>query len=74
MGARSPERVIVTTFCNQAHLPDGRPVGHACFVLPPAALELEDSEDYAGANDILAGAALRPHRGTIRKENPHGIP
>lgn len=60
-------RVIVTTFCNRAHRPDGRPVGHECFVLPKAALKLEDREDYVGACDVLASAGpLRRHRGTRR--------
>ncbi len=63
---RDPSAVVVTTFCNRAHLLDGRPLDHECFVLPPEALRAEDAEDYQSACDLLNGRELKPHSGVRR--------
>ena len=57
-----------TTYCNKAHrLVDGKPIGHECTILPPAALKAEMAGDYDEAIEILAEARnrgrIRTHRG-----------
>lgn len=56
----------VTTFCNHAHrLSDGKPLNHNCYVLPPAALQIErDGGDIDKAIALIQAAKpLREHRG-----------
>ena len=46
--------VYCTTFCNYPHrLNDGKPIGHACYVLPTAALLAEQAGDTDKATTIL---------------------
>ncbi len=48
-------REYVTSYCNHAHcVRTGKPVGHACHVLPPAALAAEMVGDYDGAAALLS--------------------
>jgi len=60
--------IYCTTYCNHAHrLSDGKPVGHECYVLPPAALQAEREGDYERAITLLIEAPpLRLHRGVPR--------
>lgn len=62
---RSRAAVFTTTFCNQAHyVQDGLPLGHECYVLPPAMLRAERDGDYAAAGEALtAWTHRRTHRG-----------
>ena len=58
----------VSTFCNFAHnKKTGRPIGHECVIIPPAALKAEMAGDYDKANAIMqrkrAHGALRVVRG-----------
>jgi hypothetical protein len=47
----------VTTYCNHAHrLSDGKPIDHNCYVLPPAALQLERDGKFAEAIEVLERA------------------
>lgn len=56
-----PGDFFVTTFCNCAHrLIDGQPIGHNCFVLPPAALVTERDGNYPKARELLN--LFRPFR------------
>ena len=46
-----------TAFCQQPHrLSDGQPVGHACVIVPPAALIAEARGDYDRAAHLLKQA------------------
>ena len=46
--------IYCTTFCNFGHVVEtGRPVGHECYILPPAALRAERDGDIHKALDIL---------------------
>ena len=50
----------VTTFCNFAHnVKTGRPLGHECYVLPPAALRAEMAGDYEKAGELIQAARTR---------------
>lgn len=54
----------VSTFCNFPHrLDTGRPVGHECYILPPAMLRAELAGDYDGAAEILSAAGRDPLNG-----------
>lgn len=63
----------VTTFCNCAHrVSDGKPVNHACYIIPPAALEAERSGDTKKAIGLIEEGktylqfdmpSLPPHKG-----------
>lgn len=47
-------KIYCTTFCNFAHnVKTGRPVGHECRIIPPAALRAEIDGDYAKAIEIM---------------------
>jgi hypothetical protein len=47
-------RLYCSTYCNRGHVVrTGRPVGHECRVLPPAALAAEIAGDFAEAVRIL---------------------
>lgn len=49
-----PEASYVTTFCNFAHrMRDGRPIGHECGVIPPAALVAESDGDFRLACELI---------------------
>jgi hypothetical protein len=44
-----------TTYCNRVHdLDSGAPIGHECYVLPPAALRDEYEGNFDAANNVLA--------------------
>jgi len=46
--------VYGTSFCNFGHdVTTGRPVGHECYILPPAMLQAERDGDHEKALDIL---------------------
>lgn len=46
-----------TSFCNFAHsLKTGRPIGHECYIIPPAALRIERER---GANAALESDAWK---------------
>ena len=63
--------VFATSFCNQGHhLATGRPVGHECYVLPPAALRAERSGDVELANQILSSSNFRARRPVRGKPEP----
>lgn len=53
----------VTTFCNFPHrLRDGRPIGHECYVIPPAALRAEVAGNIALACDLIqTGKTVRQY-------------
>lgn len=57
-----------TSYCNHGHdVATGKPVGHACYVLPPRALQLEREGNIEAAIEaIQAAKPLRPHRGMRR--------
>jgi hypothetical protein len=62
--------IYCTSFCNQGHrVSDGKPVGHECYVLNPAALAAERAGDYEKARELLWGKTgrRRIHRGLRRK-------
>jgi hypothetical protein len=43
-----------SSYCNFGHdVKTGRPVGHECYILPPAALKAERAGDEDKANRIL---------------------
>lgn len=54
-----------TSYCNHGHdMRTGKPVAHACYVLPPRALELERDGHTDQAIEVLQAAKpLRPHSG-----------
>lgn len=46
--------IYCTTYCNFGHrMSNGRPVGHECRIIPPAALRAERNDDFALAQKIL---------------------
>lgn len=48
-------RSYVTTYCNRSHdVKTGKPIGHNCYILPPAAIRAEMRGDYDEANKILS--------------------
>ena len=52
-GQDEPE-IYTTSYCNQGHrMKNGRPVGHECRVIPPAALRAERAGDYERAIEIM---------------------
>lgn len=72
--------VYATSFCNFGHdLRTGRPVGHECEILPPAALRAEREGDVPRSIEILEqhrrrygrryvrGRALKPNRRCARR-------
>ena len=63
--SQKQSQVYCTSYCNQGHrLSDGKPVNHACNVLPPEALQLERDDDIDGAFKLLLAASPMPmHRG-----------
>lgn len=63
-----PTCIYATTFCNMGHLTsNGKPVGHECHVIPPAALAAEMSDDVPRAIELMDAARrlgkMRMHRG-----------
>lgn len=62
---RPPADVYCTSYCNHGHdMRTGKPVRHACYILPPRALELERDGFIDDAIDVLRAARpLRPHSG-----------
>ena len=67
-----------TSFCNHPHRRlTGKPVGHECYVLPPAALEAESDGNFDLAIEVLnAAKPMRVHRGErdlvrVRVTTPH---
>jgi len=72
-------RLYVTTFCNRAHdIETGRPVGHECYVLPPAAISAERAGDDERAVKMLEWARsqgkLIPTKGRPTKATDTGSP
>jgi hypothetical protein len=64
MRNKAPKVLYTTSFCNFAHdLRTGRPVGHECYILPPAALAAEKAGDYKLAQDLIASGKRGPIRG-----------
>jgi hypothetical protein len=72
--------VYATSFCNFGHdLRTGRPIGHECEILPPAALRAEREGDVPRAIEIMEqhrrrygrryvrGRALKPNRRHARR-------
>jgi hypothetical protein len=57
--------IYTTTYCNHGHeIEGGRPVGHECYVLPPAAIRAEMRGDFDSAADLIRRAQpLRIHGG-----------
>jgi hypothetical protein len=46
-----------TTYCNRGHsMATGRPIGHECYHIPPAALRLERHGLYAEAIELMQKA------------------
>ena len=66
-------RPYLTSYCNQPHdLSTGKPIGHGCHVIPPAALAAERQGDYEGAIELIQKGkkylvygekSLKPHSG-----------
>ena len=53
-----------TSFCNFSHwLKTGRPIGHECRIIPPAALRAERAGDYELAQLIMSTAPVRIVKG-----------
>ena len=51
---RAKRRIYATTYCNKGHYVDtGKPVGHECITIPPAALRAEMEGDYDKAIEIM---------------------
>lgn len=60
----SKGRIYATTFCNRGHyVATGKPVGHECITIPPAALKAEMDGDYEKAGEIMSK----------RKRGPFGM-
>jgi hypothetical protein len=63
--------VYATTFCNRGHyMATGRPIGHECRIIPPAALRAEYDGDIARAQEILSRTPPRWVRGRPARKNP----
>ena len=64
-------KIYCSTYCNQGHcLNTGRPVNHACVVIPPEALAAERRDNFDLAIDIITKASpLKPHRGLKYEES-----
>ena len=61
-------RIYCTTFCNHGHdIETGRPVGHECYVLPPAAISAERAGDHARAVQYLEWARSSGKLGNMVK-------
>jgi hypothetical protein len=66
-------QIWCTSFCNFGHrMHDGKPVAHACYVIPPEALALERDGFTERAIEVIQAAkkyrafgelSLMPHRG-----------
>lgn len=66
-----PGTFYVTTYCNFPHrIKDGRPIGHECHVIPPAALKAEMEGDIEKAIEIMQGSSDRWVRGESSKLRP----
>jgi hypothetical protein len=51
----SEPKIYCTSYCNFGHnMKTGRPIGHECRVIPPAALRAERAGDYGEAQRILS--------------------
>lgn len=49
------KKMYLSSYCNRPHdLETGKPVGHECRVIPPAALQMERAEEYDVANDLMS--------------------
>lgn len=60
MNKTSYDRPYLTSFCNKSHnLLTGRPLGHECYVLPPAAIQAEFEGNVDEAVEILAVSKMR---------------
>lgn len=56
--------LYTSTYCNRAHrLDTGRPVGHECRIIPPAALAAERNGDMRRAIEIIEKAPVTIVRG-----------
>ena len=56
--------IYCSTYCNMGHrISTGRPVGHECRIIPPAALQAESEGDYKKAIEILDKAPFRIVKG-----------
>jgi hypothetical protein len=58
-------KIYCTSYCNQGHnMANGKPVGHECVVVPPAALAAERDGDTTEALRILEEKKpLKAHAG-----------
>jgi hypothetical protein len=73
-GVQVMSESYVTTYCNFPHrIRDGKPIKHACYVIPPKALAAEIAGNYSLACDLITKGktfrqfgepSLRPHSGT----------
>jgi len=62
-------KIYCSSYCNQAHRVDnGKPVGHGCRVLLPAALKAEIDGNIEKANELLS--AERNPKFMIRGTKP----
>lgn len=53
--------IYCTSFCNFGHVVEtGRPVGHECYILPPAMLKAEMEDNYELALEILTRKGKGP--------------
>jgi hypothetical protein len=58
-----------TTYCNRAHdIATGKPIGHECRVIPPAALKAEMEDRIPEAIAIMQAKPMRIHRGLRRRD------
>lgn len=74
--------IYTSTYCNQGHYMDtGRPIGHECRIIPPAALRAERDGDFEKAIEIMNASPKVVVRGRAQKnpgfwndpENAHSI-
>jgi hypothetical protein len=66
------ETLYCTSFCNFPHrMSDGVPVGHECYVIPPALLiaEREESPGWQAAWEEWSRGKRRRHSGRTRGEH-----
>jgi hypothetical protein len=66
-GGAVSKRIYCTSFCNFGHrVLDGKPVGHECYVLPPAALKAEMHGEYEEAIRLLEAEVVGPEKHAAR--------
>ena len=65
---------MFTTYCNFPHrLKDGKPIGHECYIIPPAALQAERDGDMPRAIELIQAGKTSSYYGERSLPHHRGV-